>query len=595
MPRSRTIATVLRRGAWIALAVFLPIFACAFTAIYWVLDSEPGTEWSLRIAQRFLPELNFTNAHGAWLYGIRAEQISWRDDSVEVELDNVELRLHWPSMLHGEINLPTLHAQTLRITPKGPSSNEPIKLPTLFLPFGLAASDFGLQRLDIVNTDSTFTLQQIHSALRWQGATLRLAQTQLRWDDIKFNAAGTINFRGDYSLRLTGQLELPQWPAPIAVTTAGDLRHLQLHASSDKPYALNAQIELATLDKNLPLQAHAQLIKPLVQTFASDRIQIDKATLDASGDLTQIDGNIALALNDSRYGASQFDSKVHWQPQQLHADSRWTPTRGNFQLQCDADLNKPIGAVCSGNFAAIALTPWLSGQTGEISSAIKLEAKWRDPQWMLALTLPNLSGNFNSDTIAAKLDVRTEDGTQWQLNQLSLTIGANELKGSGQFGSRNRLQAQLNARDLSRLYPRLAGSATGTIAMEGDTTTSTLRGQFSGSKLRFDNLHATQAHIEFILPKLGNESGRGHIDVQQLALGALNPFNLTLAISGSRPQQRWVLNLQQEANRAALQCNTQGNTNLDDWQLACADFSGHLRSGRSINYDWSNTTPLRGR
>lgn len=594
LPRSKTIITLLRRVAWIALAVFLLIFTCVLPAVYWVLDSEHGTQWSLQIAHRFLPELNFTDAHGAWLHGIRAAQISWRGDSVEVELDNVELRLHWPSMLHGEINLPTLHAQTLRITPKGPSSDKPIELPALFLPFALAASDFALQRLDIINTNSTFTLQQIHSALRWQGATLRLTPTQMRWDDIKLNAAGTINFRGDYSLRLSGQLELPQWPAPISVTADGDLRHLQLHASSDKPYALNAQIELATLDKNLLLQAHAQLIKPFVQTFGSDHIKIYKAALDASGDLTQIDGNIALALNDSHNGASQFNSKVHWQPQQLHADSHWTPAHGNLQLQCDANLNKPISAVCSGNAASIALTPWLNGATGEISGDIKLEAKWLDPQWMLALTLPNLSGKFNSDTIAAKLDVRTDDGTQWQLNQLSLAIGSNELKGSGQFGSRYRLQAQLNARDLSHIYPRLAGSATGTVAMEGDTSTPTLRGQFSGNKLQFDNLRAAQTYIEFTLPKLGNESGRGRIDVQQLAVGAINPFNLTLSISGSRPQQRWALNLQQEANRVALQCNTQSGANLDDWQLACSDFSGHLRSGRSINYDWRNTTPLRG-
>ena len=587
----------IKRATLIAIVVITAFLLLVIGAVFFIFDSEHGTQWSLQTAQRFLTELTIVDAHGSWVRGISAQQIAWRDPNTDIEVDRAELKLHWPNLLHGEIRLSQLHAQRLRIVPKGPSSDAPIKLPTVFLPFTLSTPDLALQQLDIVNTDSTFTLTNLHSGVVWRATALTLTQTQAHWNDIALNAQGSLNLRGDYPLRVKGQLSLPQWPSPIAVQTSGDLRHLQLQASSEAPYAIKAQLELATLDKHLPLQIRAELTQPFVHNFDAERIEIRKGVFDARGDLTQIDGHLALALIDSRYGASEFNSALHWQPEQLHTQMQWLLSSGRVSLNCDATLNKPIGANCSGNIVTLSLTPWLPGPSGEISSAVKLEAQWFDPQWAFALALPDLGGKINNEALAANIDVRTDDGALWQLNPSSLAIGSNEIKASGQFGHRNHLQASVNARDLARLDARLAGSITGTIGLEGDSSTPTLRAALSAQKLRFDDARATQARLDLTLPKLGNDSGRGRLEIAALKIGDLTPIDLTLTVSGTRTQQRLALNAQQDTNRIALQCNTQSDATFDKWQLACPELSGRLHSGRgnrATNFDWSNSTAVRG-
>jgi translocation and assembly module TamB len=588
----------LRRTGLFSLIVVALIFSSALAAMYFVLDTQHGTQWALRITHRLLPALSFTNAQGSLVRGMHFEQIRWRDIHTDVEVINAQLRLDFSHLFYGEAHLPILHIETVRITPLGPSSNTKINLPRIFLPFTLSTPDLTLQRLDIVNkhpanNDSIFSLYDLRGAIAWSASTLKFSETHLRWNDAALNANGSIEFGGDYPLKLQGNLMLSQWSGVIAVRSDGDLRRLELQARSERPYALKAQLKLATLDKNLPMQIHAELLEPVTQSLGRERIVINKALLDASGDLTQLKAHTALVVNDSRYGDSTLTANTRWQDQAVQMDAQWLPSTGNLQMHCDGTLRKPITANCNGNAAAISLTPWLAGQTAEISSAITLEVKWFDPQWALALTLPNLSGKFNNDAMTAAIDVHTDDGKLWQLRPSSLRIGPNELKGGGEFGKHYRLQAAIDARDVSRLHPQAAGAMTGNISIEGESPDPSVRAQLKGNLLQFQRIRATQAQLDIVLPKLGNESGHGQIEVHDLVISGATPVNLTFSISGSRAQQQWSLLAQQRTNEAVLRCITSSDKSFDDWQLSCPKLSGRLRS--AINQDWRNSAVLRGR
>lgn len=594
MPAIKTIfMRWLQRSSLIALMVFTLIALTAFATTYFVLDTERGSRWALQMAQRLLPSLSIADAKGTLLQGLRVETIRWRDTDVDVELEQTELQLRFSALLHGEIRLEKLSAKSLRIAPQGPSSDEPIALPRLFLPFTLSVADLALQNLDIVDNGATFTLHDLRSAVRWRATTLQFTQTQMHWRDMALRASGNIGFRGDYPLQLKGQLTLPARAQSIALRTQGNLRKLQLQATAPAPYALTATAQLATLDANLPLQVHAELLQPLAQTFGEDRIEISRGRLDAHGDLTRIEGTVALLLNDSRYGASKLDISAQWQSDSLQTQMSWQPNGGSLQLQCATDLHAPISTNCSGNAGNLSLTPWLGDQTGSVSSTIKIDARWLDPQWSFALVLPDIAGQFNSDTLAANLDLRTDDGTVWQLLPSLLRIGPNEVKGSGEFGQRTRLQLAINARDLHQLHAQAAGAIAGTISLEGDMAAPTMRVQLKGNRLQFADARATQVNLNLVLPRLGNDTGRGLLDVQSLALGESAPFNLTLSLSGDRLQQRWGLNAAQERNRLALQCTTRSDGAFDNWQLNCPELSGHIRS--AVNFDWRNTVALNAR
>ncbi len=583
----------LHRSSLIILIILALIFSAAFAVTYFVLNTERGTQWALQTTHHFLPALSFTRIEGSLLHGVRIARIQWRDADVEVTLDRIQLQLRFTDLLHGAIYLPTLHTATLRIAPQGPGSDAAIKLPRLFLPFTLSTPDLAVQRLDIIDSGSTFTLHDLRSAVRWRATTLKLTQTQLHWNDIALSANGDIGLRNDYPLSLRGKLSLPQWPDTITVNSKGNLRRLELQARSEKPSALTAQIKLATLDKHLPLQIHAELLEPFAQTLRSEHININKATLDADGDLEQIESKLTLAASDSRYGDTHLEATANWHDEQLHIDAQWRPATGDLQLHCDSALQKPIGITCNGNAMALPLTPWLAGETAAITSAITLEAKWLDPQWRLALALPSISGKYNDDAFAGTLDLRTDDGALWQLKQLALTIGPNTITANGEFGSRYRLRANITATNLAHIDAQLGGNVSGSIALDGDSA-PTLAARLRGSQLHWRDVHAATGAIDLTLAQLGKTHSHARIDIQQLARGDSSAADLTLDISGAEQQQRWTLNAALSKNSATLHCRSQADTKWRDWQFACGDFSGKIHANRRAEFTWRNTAALRG-
>ncbi|MFT3930232.1 MAG: translocation/assembly module TamB domain-containing protein [Spongiibacteraceae bacterium] len=595
-----TLLRWLHRSSLVVLALVTFILVAAFATIYFVLNTDSGTQWALKTAQRMVPELSFHQIEGSFLKGINAEQIRWHDTAADVELNNVQLRLRFANLLRGEIHLTTLYADTLNITPLGESNDDPVKLPLLFLPFVLSTSDLAIQQLNIATGDSTFTLHDIRSAISWSATTLAFSETQIRWNDIRTTASGNIGFRGNYPLRLSGDLTLRQWPTAIHLRTRGDLRQLELIANSDKPAKLSATAKLATLDKNLPLKIHAELLDAFTHEIADEKIAIEKATLDADGDLTHMQAQLALTANEPRSGISQVTATARWRDDNtINVDAQWLPTTGRLQMHCDGLLQKTIEAKCNGEATALSLTPWLleaglNNPTAELSSAISIDAKWLDPQWFLAVQLPNISGKYNADTLTGSLDLRTDDGALLQLRQMTLAIGPNAIKANGEFGSRNRLRADINATDLAHIDSQLGGNLVGTIALSGETS-PTITARLRGSKWQWQDFRADSGNIDIDLAQLGQTKSSGNIELKKLSRADSKPFDLAFNISGEKLNQQWSLHAAQEKNSATLACRTQANADWQQWQYTCNDFSGELREReKQIELAWRNTTTLRG-
>lgn len=588
------LATKIRRGTLIAIAIITAIILILFSTTYWLLGSERGTHALLDVLQKQLPEISITNAKGSLLNGLHADAVKFRSDKTEMQLNDLQLRLRWAHLLHASITLSPLRAQELRLTLRSSDDNEPTKLRRLFLPIGLSAPDIALQQLTIINGDSPFVLNDLRGGIAWLGTRLRANQLHLRWNETQLDTAGTLDFRGDYPLRLRGDLRAPQWPSAIAVRTDGDLRQLKIGATTDQPYAINAELILATLDQHLPLQLQAKLTRVITQSIPNGEIDVASAALNANGDLTKIDANLTATINESRVGATQMTLTAQWQPERLRTQWQWQIQNGSLQLACDATLIKPVAGACSGAANTLPLTPWLNGQTGEFSSAIKLQGQWLNPQWTLALELPTFSGQLGNDKITGRLALNTADGKQWHLQQFTLASGPNKLAGSGEFGERNQLQFAIDARDLAHLHPQLGGNVTGAFTISGAMPEPSLQANARAAKLRFQKIHIGQATAELVIDQLGNKASRAQIDARQIAIDNSQSFDLTLSISGDRAQQRINAVAQQRESKLLAQCNTQNVTQYVDWKVECSNLRGAIHS-RHYDSNWSNAAPLNAR
>ncbi|MDB6062139.1 MAG: hypothetical protein JWM78_2242 [Verrucomicrobiaceae bacterium] len=580
-----------RRILLITVAALVVIALIILSAIIAMLGSPRGTQWSLQLTQNYLPQLTFENTRGDWLHGLHIDTLQWRDDTIDLRISDLTLQLRWQSLLHSEINLSIFHASELRIEPKGESNNDPVKLPPLLLPITLSAPQFALQQLQIVNRDSSVVLDKISAGIRWSGTTLNARDLRFGWNQLQLHSSGELGFRGDYPLQLKGELTLPQWPTPIALTTGGDLRHLLIHATTPQPYALSSEIKLATLDPHLPLEINAVLTQPIVQPLPSGDIKFNTAKLNARGDLTRIDAALETAIEEPHYSVTQLTATAQWQPDQLQTAMRWSLNGGNLQLNCDATLNEPLHALCNGAATTIALTPWLTDQRGDVSSTIKLEGSWSAPQWSLALQLPDIRGKIGSDIISGQLDLGSADGAQWLLKKMELASGPNKVSAAGKFGTQNQLQLDLTAGNLGRIQPSLGGKLTANLLVTGDLPQPNLQGKWLGTQLHYNDTTLARSSGDITLQRLGIDASTANINLQDVVIAAQKPIDLTVAISGKREQQQLTLNAHQSAHRLQLQCNTRTAKNFLDWQIDCPDLSGSVHM-RSIDENWRNTAAV---
>src|SRR5690606_38565458 len=139
---------------------------------------------------------------------------------------------------------------------------------------------------------------------------------------VNVQADGRIELRRDYPLQLTGSLSTPQIGAPVAFVTAGDLRDLRIQATAERPYAIRADIRLATLDEELPLEVMAQLTQPVTQEVGGTELKIETAVLRAEGTLARIDATLRASLNETHYGSAQLEASAQWQPESAQLQGR---------------------------------------------------------------------------------------------------------------------------------------------------------------------------------------------------------------------------------------------------------------------------------
>jgi translocation and assembly module TamB len=583
----------LRHPAVLTGIVLAALWLALIGMVIAVSSSAGGTRWSLQLAQRLAPGLQFEHVDGTWLHGLRIGALRWRDADIEIALDDLQLRMHWPALLHGQLKVTPLHASQLTIELKGPDSNTPVELPRLELPLSLSVPDLALQKLRIVDGETVFELLDLRTAATWSGTTLRLQNTHLRWEETTLAASGDLNFRADYPLQLLGEIRTPQLAEPVAIKAGGDLRRLLLAVDTPAPWPLHADLTLATLDTNLPLSGQVVLTKPGVELVPQLEMTAQSGSLELRGDLTSIDGNLQLAIAEPRYGASKLSAALQWQPAQLHANSSLNLPSGDLQSDCTVKLADDIEWNCRAAANAIPLTPLLPQVDGTLSGPIQLDGAWRADQLALTLELPAIEGRLGADALRGQLQLSTEDGAQWLLPQLSLGAGPNQLQLKGRFGTNNQLQLDLAANDLNRLGAELGGALSGTVTLDGSQSAPSVRGQLRGEHLRYQDSSVARANLVFALPRLGLDNSRIHVELRNAIVAQQPAFDATLTSSGDRSQQRSTLLVQQQKNRVDLQCTTRSAAPYEDWQLDCPLLQASVHADR-YSSDWRNSNALRG-
>ncbi|MET0377960.1 MAG: translocation/assembly module TamB domain-containing protein [Spongiibacteraceae bacterium] len=598
LPRLRRL---LRTLAIIAVVIAVPALL-TLGAVVLVLRSETAIQWALQTAHRLLPELTVVAPQGNLIDGLHVDSLRWEDPDLELIIAPIDLRLSWANLLRGRATVDPLRIGRITIHPRGPDNDDPIVLPALVSPIALHVPRLELGELVIRSGDTVTTLRDIKTAVRWLGPDISLTNPRLAYETFALDAsAGKLQFLGAYPLTLQGVITSADLPGPATVAASGDLRALRLDAQLAGAWPLKAQAVLRTLDTNLPFAVSAQLVQPLPLDAGVDVVTVQQAALKAAGDLDRFTGTLQSQLTDTRYGNSHLDGTFSWENNTLAATAALILPSGKIDSRCQLETTTERWQ-CQGDIAALPLTPWLNGLSGEMSTPYTVAGRLSDPI-ELRIELPDIRGKLEEIALTGAARAESPDLKRWSIPEFHLNAGPNHLSASGTLSDNSRLHVQVEAPRLQQLYAGLAGSARGAVDITGALATPTLHGELALRDVVYqagtDPIKLHSGRVRFTVADLGRTTS--DIDV---VLSGLEVSGQRAAVDaswrGTRADHRWQVALSEQRDTIELDCRGALTDNDRRYRLDCPTVRGNLALPSAKKVDkktvsWGLQAPLQAR
>lgn len=297
------------RGLKIFGLSLLVVIVLLLGSIWLVLGTEAGSRWALAR----VPGLQVENFNGR-LGGLwSADRLIWKQDATRVELDAPELDWSPACLLKMTLCIDRLHAAQVRLqlAPSAQATDSgPITLPDLKLPLAIQLGDVNIGSLQL---DGAEQFRDLQLAAHWTAQGLQLDSVHVQRDDLVLDLAGLLQPSGNWPLKATGLLKLPEqdgkaWALNLDIQ--GELlKTLQLEGISNGYLQGQLRGELQPLADNLPAQLRITAEAFKASAALPDTLQLDQLVIDAKGDLKTgyvlqgsaslpaEQGPVALALN----------------------------------------------------------------------------------------------------------------------------------------------------------------------------------------------------------------------------------------------------------------------------------------------------------
>ena len=453
-----------------------------------------------------------------------------------------------------------------------------IELPEIQLPFAIS-----LKKLNL--TGATYQQgaldETIHSlSLSFDAEHSKFKSIQLKADHPMASASltGEINLSDSYPLSaeidatihkslLDGELENQQ----LKLHTAGSLSELHLELDATGPVNAGLRGSVQPIVKDLPFDfslnwkkiqwpissqptlvsaSHGSLIA--AGSLKNYKLQLDTGiqvpkqpetniVLAGEGDLGQLQIK-QLRLN-SPSGYIDLTGRMKWQD-----EIRW---QGKTQI---VNFNPEY---------------WLPEFPGKLNGTIQSVFLWANSQWHAEVPSLSIRGFLRKLplSVSGQLSAQQASGdvipVHAKVNHLEASVGKNRLTANGSLADVWALQAQINAPQLTEIYPDLQGLLNGDIQLTGNaknpeidlylTSPQVMFRQFTLSKLATDGRITLGSAI----------GGTVNLDIADLETGEIKLHNLKLTADGDEKDHS--LHLSVEGEPVSGQLAVTGSWNKQQW------------------------------
>ncbi|WP_263080552.1 translocation/assembly module TamB [Endozoicomonas sp. Mp262] len=458
-------------------------------------------------------------------------------------------------------------------------ADDPITLPAIQLPFPVK-----LQKLELVNTQyDQEVIPGITLKMAGQAHQLTIEQLTVFHPLANTELSGHISLANDYPLTLAinsivkkDQIDALPDNQRLSINLTGSLQQLAIKITTAGSFNAKVTGEAQPLIPNLPFELNLLWDKiqwPLAGTTPD--ATLEQGQLTAKGTLQ----NYAFTLDAL--------AKLTAQPP-ITVDINGEGTTRNIYFN-NIDLRTSEGAAAisgsldwendiqwQGDMALSHVNPahWVSELPGEISGNIHSQFKLRDNQWQLAIPELNLSGTLRDHTVTMKGKLLGDQDLHWTIDFLNVRLGENQLSAQGQLADNWNLNARIDGKKLSELYPGLGGSLEGTFQLTGNQENPSINYQLTSPLLIWQALSLKQLSSAGAIIKDDEIRGEATLNLDQFNGSGIKLKHITLAVKGSESSHQ--LSLGSEGNPVAPSLNLSGSWLNNRWNGILT--KAHLRT-----------------
>ncbi|EEG85258.1 hypothetical protein PROPEN_03630 [Proteus penneri ATCC 35198] len=429
------------------------------------------------------------------------------------------------------------------------------ELPEIIIPVDINIEGIEGKQLQ-VSGDTPVTINQLSFEANTQGEQVNL--TKLRVDAPE----GEVSLNGGITLD-------KQWPVNLDINaTIRDVVGLEdfkdQKATLSLQGALLEELKLAlslTGTVTATLDAQAELAKPHLPL---------KLTLESQKVRWPLTGDVQYQLNDTRLRLNgqtdNYDlslrSDIEGQeipPAKLMLDAkgneekieltrlRLAALQGHADITGVADWSKAISWNALLTISGINTAKQYPDIPAKLDGRIATTGSLYGGSWQLRVPEITLDGNFKNNLIKARGNAYGNDSGQWNIPQLKLILGKNNLDIEGHLGDKWALDANINAPGLNGFVPGFAGVIKGKVNIRGDMNKPKIIADINAHGIKWQD----QVSVESITIKGDVQSdkeigGKLAITARQLKQADLVIRNLTLNAAGTEKQHKLTLKMDGE-------------------------------------------------
>lgn len=471
------------------------------------------------------------------------------------------------------------------------------ELPDFRLPLDLNIDQLTADNLRLTgDTDVLITRFMLKASTLDQ--VVKLEALQVRSPQGSLDGIGQATLNGQWPVDMTVNTVLnvdPLKGEKIKLKVGGGLRDkldVGLNLSGPVRAQLSMQTELAQagLPLNLALQSNA-LQWPLAGT---PQFQAKGFKLKFSGKVT----DYTLSLHSDFSGDQippatlSIDGKGNVEQFKLTL-LRLAALQGNADLTGVVDWSKAISwnsLLTLNNINTAKQYPdWPAKLQGKITTRGSLYGG----SWQVQVPVLELDGNVKNNLVKARGNLRGNNYGQWDIPQLHLELGRNNIDVKGKLSEKWALDAKIDAPHLDGALPGLGGVAKGMLQLRGDLKAPKLLAALTATGLKWQALTISRVIVKGDVSSDDQIQGNLAVRVRDLKQDALKISDLTLDAKGNEKQHELKLNIDGKPVSGHLALTGSFDRTTEQWKGSISNTLfdtpvGEWRLNRSIALEYFN-------